>query len=115
MGLRTRITEAAHERGFTATEVAKRLHLYRSNLSAMDSGRRAPSLRMLARVAQFLHCSIGDLVEMSPADPRPVFRRKDLEMRLMERDLGTPDGLERGWVHASLLAWQRHYRKARKK
>ena len=115
MTLRTRITKVAHERGFTAAEVARHLRLYRSNLSAMDAGRRAPSLRVLARIAWFLRCSVGDLIEMAPFDERPVFHRRDLQLRLMERDLGTPDGLEKGWVHTVLLAWQRHYRSVRRK
>ncbi|MBI3318842.1 MAG: helix-turn-helix transcriptional regulator [Candidatus Omnitrophica bacterium] len=115
MTLRTRITQAARERGTTAAEVARRLHLYRSNLSAMDAGRRLASLRTLARVAQLLDCGLGDLLEVGWGTEGPIFRRRELNLRLQERDLGIPDGSERGWVHAALLAWQRHYGAGRRK
>lgn len=61
---------------------------------------------------------------MTDQDARPL-ARSDFEMpsvfsnprlahRLRARDLGTPDGLERGWVHAAQLAWWRHYRHAKR-
>jgi len=93
----------------TASEVARRLRLYRSNLSATDAGRRPISLRTLGRIAVVLGCSLGDLLDLSPADDTPVFRDRRLAQRLKARDLGTSDGLERGWVHAAQLAWRRHY------
>lgn len=109
MTVRTRITEMAHQRGLTALEVARRLRLYRSNLSSMDAGRRSVSLRALARVAQLLDCSLGDLLELSWGSEMPIFRREELNARLQERESRTPDGSEKGWVHSALLAWQRHY------
>ena len=93
----------------TAAEVARRTGGYRSNLSAMDAGTRSVSLRMLARVAQALDCGLGDLLEVSRDTESPLFARAELNRRLKERDLSLSDGLERGWVHAALLAWQRHY------
>ena len=38
-----------------------------------------------------------------------IFVRRALNQRLREWDLGTPDGLEKAWVHQLMLAWQRHY------
>ena len=101
----------ARQRGTTAAELARRLGLYRSNLSAMDAGTRAVSLRTLGRLAQALGCAPGDLLEVTWGSGTAVFRRHALNRRLEERDLGVPDGVERGWVHAGLLAWQRHYRR----
>ena len=108
MWIRTRITQKARERGWTAAEVARRLKLYPSNLSAMDAGKRAVSLSALHRLAQTLGCSPGDLLEGSLSSGAAVLFGQHLRKRLEARDLGTPDGLDRSWVHASLLAWQRH-------
>lgn len=113
MTFRTRITSLARERGLKAAEVARRAGLYPSNLSAMDAGKRTISLQALARVAQILDCSLGDLLEVSWGSESPLFRNRQLNLRLKERDRGAPDGEERTWVHTALLAWQRHYRLAR--
>lgn len=108
--MRTRIQEVAHERGRTVMELARQLGLHRSNLSAMDAGRRTPSLGLLARLAEELDCGVGDLLEVRRGPETPVFRKASVESRLLERDRGTPDGAEKGWVSATLLAWQRYYR-----
>ena len=94
----------------TVAEVARRLGLYRSNLSAMDAGRRVASLQALSRIAAVLGCSPGELIERAPEGPPAVFRTKALNARLAAREAALVDGTERGWVHAVLLAWQRHYR-----
>lgn len=110
MRIRTCIRRAARERGTTVAEVARRLGLYRSNLSAMDAGRRAASLQALSRIAAVLGCSPGELLERTAESPPAVFRAPALNARLAARDAGLEDGTERAWVHATLLAWQRHYR-----
>ena len=110
MDIRTRITAVARARGLTAAEVARRLGGYRSNLSAMDAGTRSVSLRALARIAQILDCSPGDLLEAGGAAQTSVFRQSRLNRRLEARERAHPDGTEKGWVHTTLLAWQRHYR-----
>ena len=109
MRVRTRITLEARARGVTAAELARRLGWYRSNLSAMDAGRRAVSMRVLVRLSEALGCSPGDLLEVSRVPDAPLFRHKRLNARLAERDLGTPDGAEKAWVHAAQFAWRRHY------
>ena len=109
MEIHTRIAAVARTRGLTAAEVARRLRLYRSNLSAMDAGRRPVSLRTLARLSELLGCSPVDLLEVTFGPNTTVFRRSELNRKLEERDLAVPDGLEKGWVHTALLAWQRHY------
>lgn len=114
MTIRTRIRDVARSRGTTAAEVARRLGWYRSNLSAMDAGTRAPSLRALVRLGRYLDCGPGDLLDLRWGPATAVFRQPRLNARLHERDRGTPDGLDKGWVHASLLAWQRHTRSLRR-
>jgi transcriptional regulator with XRE-family HTH domain len=113
MRIRTRIGQEAKVRGLTSAEVARRLGWHRSNLSAMDAGARSVSLRALARVAEVLGCSPGDLLEAERGGARSAFRDRRLNQRLHERDVATPDGSEKGWVHAAQLAWRRHYSRAR--
>ena len=113
MTFHTCIKKTAKECGLTMVEVARQLGLYPSNLSAMDSGSRAVSLRTLNRIAQLLDCGLGDLLEVTESPNVPVFRQRDLDRRLKTRDLGIADGTERGWVHTTLLAWQRHYKASR--
>jgi DNA-binding Xre family transcriptional regulator len=94
----------------TAAEIARRLGLHRSNLSAADAGRRALSLKALSRIADVLACTPGELVERAEAAAHPVFRPARVNARLAARDAALADGAERAWVHAVALAWQRHYR-----
>lgn len=113
MQIRTCVTRVARERGLTALEVARRLRLYRSNLSAADAGRRSMSLKALGRIADLLGCSPGELVERARPRAENLFRQPALNARLAARDAGLSDGADRTWVHAVLLAWQRHYRSRR--
>lgn len=114
MRIRTRITTEARARGFTAAELARRLGWYRSNLSAMDAGRRSVSLRVLARLAQQLGCSPSELLEVSSGSGRPIFTSARLNQHVQELEQAAEDGQEKGWVHAAQLAWLRHYRHARR-
>lgn len=98
----------------TAAEVARRLRLYRSNISAMDAGRRSVSLKTLARVGKLLDCSPADLMEVAWVRERPLYRSRAVNLWVKERDWGTLDGSEKGWVHKATLAWQRHYRSAKR-
>ena len=79
----------------------------------MDAGTRTVSIRKLAQASQVLGCSPGDLLEVSWGQDAAVFGELAIRQRLQARDIGTPDGSEKGWTHAVLLAWQRHYRARR--
>jgi len=79
----------------------------------MDAGRRAISLRALGRLAAALGCGPGELLEEVDGGERAAFRRAGLQARLAAREARVVDGTELGWVHAVLLAWQRHYRPRR--
>ena len=109
MTTRTRITAVARARGSTAAAVARRLGLYPSNISAMDAGTRAVSLRALARIAQVLDCGVADLIETDRGTNQPLFQQRGLSDRLRARELAVVEGAERGWMHSVMLAWQRHY------
>jgi DNA-binding Xre family transcriptional regulator len=107
MMIRTRIQAEAHARGFTVAELARRLGWYRSNLSAMDAGRRAISLRALSRVAALLGCSPGELIDDSP-EVR-LFRDARVNARVRAWDQRAVDGEDKSWVSTVQLAWIRHY------
>lgn len=109
MGVRTQIKTVAHQRGWTVAALGRRLKLYPSNLSAMDAGTRAVSLKTLGRIAHVLDCEPGDLLERSATSSQSVFADSTLNAKLLERQRRLADGEERAWVHATLLAWQRHY------
>ena len=109
MDVRTRIGNEARARGFTVAEIARQLGWYRSNLSAMDAGRRPISLRRLARLATILSCSPADLIEVGPAFASPVFRARRIQLRLAERETRASSREDKGWVHTVQLAWKRHY------
>ena len=113
MRIRTRITTEARARGFTAAELARRLGWYRSNISAMDAGRRSVSLRALAKLGQLIGCSPSELLDVVRDVEPPPFSETRLNERLAERDRRAEDGQEKGWVHAVQLAWLRHYRRQR--
>ena len=70
-------------------------------------------MRTLARIADMLGCSPTDLLETGAGAEGPFLRMRRLNARLKERDLKTPDGAEKGWVHEMQLAWRRHYGVAR--
>lgn len=80
----------------------------------MDAGRRSISMRTLARLSAALGCSPGDLLDANVGARGPVFRKGQLNARLVERDVGTPDGSEKAWVHEVQLAWRRHYGTAKR-
>ncbi len=97
----------------TASEIARRLNLYRPNLSAMDAGRRTVSLKLLGRIAELLSCSPADLIQVEP--PLQPFSSQRMLRLLQKKEASFPDGADRSWVHRVLLAWQKHYRAARRK
>lgn len=109
MRIHTNITKTARERGFNAAEVSRRLGWYRSNVSAMDAGKRSVSLKALAEIAALLDLSPADLLETAPPAHAALFRKKQLMEKLQKKDFGMHDGTKREWVHAVMLAWQHHH------
>lgn len=112
--VRTNLKQEASSRGMTLTELAKKLRLYLSNLSAMDSGTRPVSLRQLSKIAQFLHCGIGDLL-LSSAEEKKIFREKILNKRVEQLETSSEDGTDKSWVPKVMLALNRHYARSRKR
>jgi len=114
MRYRTRITQIAHERGWTASEVARRVGFYRSNISAMDSGNRPVSIKALTKIAALLGVSTGELMERISSNDQNPFKQARHARTLHNRDMGTQNGAQKAWVNANMLAWQRHYKQGSK-
>ena len=114
MEIRTRIKEIARERGFTVAQTARENGFYRSNLSAMDRGKRPVSLRLLGKLAETLGCDLEDLIETSRFSSKPIFSKPGAMKQLLERDMDAQDGSEKQWLHHVWLAWKRHYTLARR-
>ena len=68
----------------------------------------APHLRPLLRPADG-RISQRQGSEALSSQKRALFRRASLNQALERRDQRVSNGLECGWVHTVLLAWQRHY------
>ncbi len=69
---------------------------------------------MLVRIAELLDVSPGDLLRVTWGAEVPIFRSRHLNEKLLQWERSIPDGSERGWVHKVMLAWLRHYRKAKR-
>lgn len=62
MNLETRIREARSAAGMTQAELARATMFERTYLSALESGKRIPTLRTLRRLADGLKCRPIDLL-----------------------------------------------------
>ena len=107
-----KIKEAAKERGLTLVNIAKKLGIYRSNMSAIASGARGASLKMLNKVCRILDISLDELVK---AEERHfIFNTGKLEAALDNIEKSNYDGIDKSWVDRVMLAQKAHYKKARK-
>lgn len=112
--VRTHIREVAASRGITLSEVAQKLGLYLSNLSSMDAGRRSVSLKQLSRIAEFLHCGVGDLLVSSEKNMAP-FRDKRLNEQIERLEKANKDGVDKSWVPKVMVSLNAHYARSRRK
>ena len=109
MGRRLGIREVAKERGVTLSGLARRLGIYRSNMSAIASGARGVSLRVLRKISRILDCSIDEL--LSPQERPRVFKDKAARFLLTDIENNNHDGMDKAWVGRVMLAHKAHYRK----
>lgn len=56
------IREIREKQGLTQEELAARVGVERSSISKYESGDRAPSLLVLRRLAETLHCTVDELL-----------------------------------------------------
>ena len=102
-----RIKDVAKERGMTLSSIAKKLGIPRSNMSAIASGARGVSLKVLYKISCILDCSIDEL--MLPAQYPPVFKDKKNQSLLRMIENENYDGIDKTWVDRLMLAQKMHY------
>ncbi len=77
-----------------------------SNLSAISSGNRSVSIRLLSRIADLLNCSVSDFFEEQGASP--VFKDPCLSREIARIEELNPMGRDKTWVHRVMLARRNH-------
>ena len=102
-----RIKDIAKERGMTLSEVAGKLGIPRSNMSAIASGSRGISLKLLYRISNILDCGIEDL--FLPKEDQPIFKDKKTQALLNAVEDQNYDGIDKTWVDHIMLAQKTHY------
>lgn len=107
------IKEYAREQGMKLGDVARKLRMPLSNLSAIASGSRSVSLRCLAKIAGVLGCAVPELFgERSPGFQ--AFENVDLNRKIREMEERNYMGRDKQWVHRVMLAWRVHYGRVRR-
>lgn len=107
-----KIKEAARDRGITLAEISNELGVYRANLSAIASGSRGVSLKVLNKICHILDISLDELIE--PEERRLFSGDGDLEAVLGNLEKRNYDGMDKSWVNRLMLARTTHYRRARR-
>lgn len=106
------IKKIAKERAVTLMSIAKKLGIYRSNMSAIASGKRGVSLDMLIKIGHILDCGLDELVTLSGRSS--VFKNKNIEDKLNKIIEANYDGMDKTWVNNIVLAGLRHYGNAKR-
>lgn len=107
-----RIKEVARDRGVTLSSIARKLGIRRSNMSAIASGARGVSVKVLKDIRVILDCSIDELI---PTKDHPnLFRDKGVQSSLDAIERYNYDGIDKTWVNKLMLAHKAHYMAARK-
>ena len=109
-----RIKQYAYEQGMKLGDVARKLHMPLSNLSAIASGRRSVSVPFLSKIAGLLHCRVSELFDEESMEPA-AYRRADLNRAILRVESENYFGREKGWTHRLMLAQRRHYSQVRLK
>lgn len=102
-----KIKEVAKDRGMTLTGIAKKLGMPRSNMSAIASGARGVSLKVLHKISRILDCSMDEL--MLSEKHSPIFKDKKTQSLLRIVESQNYDGIDKSWVDRIMLAQKMHY------
>lgn len=108
------IKQYAQEHGLQLGALARKLGMPLSNLSAIASGRRSVSLKLLSRISRALRCSVPELFDAGTGDVS-VFGTSESNQKLLERERQHYLGQDKGWTHRLMLACQGHYGRFRRK
>ncbi len=112
MKVMLRLKEAARERGLTLSGIAKNLGIHRSNMSAIASGSRGVSLKMLKEISRILDCGMDELfVEKKYST---IFKDKNSQSVLNDIEKANFDGIDKSWVNRLMFAQHMHYKNIRK-
>ena len=106
-----RIKQYAYEQGMRLGDVARKLRMPLSNLSAVASGRRSISLGLLQRIADVLSCAVPDLFDEREI-PR-VFKDIELNRRISQIEQANYMGCDKGWTHRLTFSQQKHFQTVR--
>ena len=112
MKRRLRVKEIAKERGMTLSEIAKKLKIQRSNMSAIASGRRGASLEVLHRISNILDCGIEELFLSEGGSA--VYKDAKLQRLLKMIEDQNYDGIDKTWVDRIMLTQKTHYGNAQR-
>lgn len=107
-----RLKEAARERGLSLAALSRELGVHRANMSAIASGARGASLKVLNKISKILDIGMDEL--LGQQETPCVFTDKKLEAVLDNIEKNNYDGLDKSWVNRLMLAHNTHYKKARR-
>jgi transcriptional regulator with XRE-family HTH domain len=109
-----RIKEAAKARGVTLSCIAKKLGMPRSNMSAIASGARGVSLKVLIKIGRILGCGIDELIDQGAQENIQVFKDKKVNGIIKVIEDENYSGMDKTWVNRLMLAQRKHYGSVRK-
>ena len=91
----------------TLISIARKLRIPRSNMSAIASGARGVSIKVLLKISHILDCGIDEL--MLPERHSPVFKDKEARSSLKIVESQNFDGIDKSWVDRVMVAQKMHY------
>ena len=106
------IKKAAKERGVTLAIIARKLHMHRSNMSAIASGARGVSLDILKKISRILDSSLDELI--FTGNSPSIFRDRNTQNMLDVIERKNHDGADKTWVNRVIIAHHRHYKHAKR-
>lgn len=105
------IKKYAYEQGMKLGDVARKLQMPLSNLSAVASGRRSVSLGLLNRIAGVLNCTVPELFENGKIEA--AFSDPVMNQRILEVERENYFGQDKGWTHRLTFTQQKHFKTVR--
>lgn len=107
-----RIKEVAKEHGVTLRSIAKRLGMHSSNMSAIASGARGVSIKLLKKISRILGCGVGELI--LPQKRHPVFKDRRTQLLLESIERNNYDGIDKTWIDRVMFVQNMHYNAVRR-